>query len=51
MNQNTSTFIDDSPGVKMEGDKYGFRVVLINPTDEEWVDKVIQAVNTFQSIF
>jgi hypothetical protein len=37
--------IDDSLGVQMEGDIYGFRVLVINPIDEAWVDKVIQEVN------
>lgn len=36
--------IDDSEGVKMEGDEYGFRVVVINPYDEQWVEKVLDAV-------
>jgi hypothetical protein len=38
--------IDDSLGVEIEGNKYGFRVLRIDPNDEEWVGKVLEAVNT-----
>ena len=37
--------IDDSLGVEMEGNKYGFRVLRIDPNDEKWVDKVLRVVN------
>lgn len=40
--------VDDSEGVKMEGDEYGFRVVVINPYDEQWVEKVLDAVTTLK---
>jgi hypothetical protein len=40
--------IDDALGVKMEGDRYGFRVLVIEPTDLAWVDKVIETVNAFK---
>jgi hypothetical protein len=40
--------IDDSIGVKMEGDRYGFRVLVIEPNDLAWVDKVIKTVNAFE---
>jgi hypothetical protein len=40
--------IDDSPGVKMEGDRHGFKVLVIEPSDLAWVDKVIKAVNHFK---
>lgn len=36
--------IDDSQGVKMEGDRHGFRVLVIDPNDVAWVDKVIRVV-------
>lgn len=36
--------IDDSEGVKMEGDKYGFRVLVICPHDKQWTEKVLDAV-------
>ena len=38
--------IDDSPGVEMEGHKYGFRVLRIDPDDNEWIDKIFEVVNT-----
>ena len=41
--------IDDSLGVQMEGDIYGFRVLIINPSDEAWVDKVIQSVKEIET--
>jgi hypothetical protein len=37
--------IDDSIGVQMEGERYGFNVLVLAPDDEAWVDKVIKAVN------
>jgi hypothetical protein len=36
--------VDDSEGVKIEGDRHGFRVLVIDPNDVAWVDKVIRAV-------
>jgi hypothetical protein len=41
--------IDDSIGVKMEGDRYDFRVLVIEPNDLAWVDKVIKSVNIFKN--
>lgn len=42
--------IDDSEGVKMEGDEHGFRVVVIHPHDEHWTEKVLDAVATLRYI-
>ena len=36
--------VDDSPGVVLEGQRYGFRVVQISPEDEQWVEKVLAQV-------
>lgn len=36
--------IDDSKGVEMEGEKYNFRTVIIEETDYDWVDTVLNAV-------
>jgi hypothetical protein len=36
--------VDDSEGVRMEGDTHGFRVVLVRPEDEQWTAKVLAAV-------
>lgn len=40
--------VDDSLGVQIEGDRYGFRVLIIEATDLSWVDKVIKYVNEFE---
>jgi hypothetical protein len=32
--------IDDAPGVGLEGERYGFEVLVISPDDAEWVAKV-----------
>ena len=37
--------VDDSEGVRMEADEYGFRVIVIAPNDKQWTDKVLAAVN------
>jgi hypothetical protein len=42
--------VDDLHGVKMEGDRHGFRVLVIDPNDVTWVDKVIRAVKNLESL-
>jgi len=42
--------IDDSEGVKMEGDEHGFRVLVIHPHDEHWTEKVLDAVATLRHV-
>ncbi|MBI2808260.1 MAG: hypothetical protein HYX68_25010 [Planctomycetes bacterium] len=37
--------VDDSEGVKMEGDQHGFRVVVVTPTDLDWDKRVLAAVD------
>jgi hypothetical protein len=37
--------VDDSEGVKMEGDEHGFRVVIVRPDDQHWADVVLEAVD------
>jgi hypothetical protein len=37
--------IDDSEGVRMEGEQHGFRVVVVNPDDEHWTRTVLEAVS------
>jgi hypothetical protein len=32
--------IDDSEGVRIEGERYGFEVLVVSPTDADWVAKV-----------
>ncbi|WP_397459160.1 hypothetical protein AB3464_05745 [Pseudomonas asplenii] len=36
--------VDDSEGVKIEGTDHGFRVVVVHPEDDRWVQKVLDAV-------
>ncbi len=45
---NIDLHVDDSIGVKMEGDRCGFKVLVIEPNDLAWVDKVIKTVNAFE---
>lgn len=35
--------VDDSEGVRMEGDQHGFRVVVVRPEDRDWTEKVLNA--------
>ena len=39
-----SLHVDDSDGVRLEGERHGFRVVVLSPDDEGWVRKVLAAV-------
>ncbi len=36
--------VDDSEGVRIEGDRHGFSVVVIAPDDLDWVTRVLEAV-------
>lgn len=38
--------VDDSEGVRVEGNQHGFRVVVVKPEDENWTDKVLTASGT-----
>ena len=35
--------VDDSEGVRMEGDRHGFRVVVVQREDRDWTEKVLNA--------
>jgi hypothetical protein len=35
--------VDDSEGVRMEGEKHGFRVVVVSPEDPAWSARVLAA--------
>lgn len=41
--------VDDSEGVQIEGYDHGFRVVVVRPDDEQWADKVLEAVARVQA--
>lgn len=32
--------VDDSEGVRIEGERYGFRVLVVAPEDEAWAEQV-----------
>ncbi|MBD2181116.1 hypothetical protein H6S82_16765 [Planktothrix sp. FACHB-1355] len=36
--------VDDSEGVRLEGEKYGFEVVVISPEDRNWTERVLKAI-------
>ena len=36
--------VDDSAGVKLEGDRYGFEVIVVSPQDRNWTEKILQQV-------
>ena len=38
--------IDDSEGVRIEGGRYGFRVLVVAPEDEQWDQKVQAALGS-----
>ena len=41
--------VDDSEGVRMEGLEHRFRVVIVTPDDENWGEKVLDAVGKAQA--
>lgn len=42
--------VDDSDGVRMEGDAHGFRVVVVRPDDPHWTRHVLDAVARAQRL-
>ncbi len=36
--------IDDSEGVGIEGERYGFRTIIIPPNDRDWVQKIMSNI-------
>jgi hypothetical protein len=36
--------VDDSPGLKIEGDKFNFRTIIIEEKDLAWTDKILKTV-------
>lgn len=41
--------IDDSEGVQLEGVEHGFQVCVIRPEDEDWTQKILDAVSHFRA--
>jgi hypothetical protein len=42
--------VDDSEGVRMEGDEHGFRVVVVSPEDRYWTQKILRAVGELDKV-
>ena len=40
--------VDDSDGVQIEGEQYGFQVVVVTPDDREWVDRVLRTASDLE---
>jgi hypothetical protein len=38
--------VDDSEGVRIEGERHGFRVVVVKPEDAKWAEKVRAAIES-----
>ncbi len=39
--------IDDSAGVGMEGERFGFKTIIINPSDRDWKERVLEGIQAF----
>ena len=42
--------VDNSEGVRMEGDEHGFRVLVVRPDDTQWAQKVLDSVARVKAI-
>jgi hypothetical protein len=40
--------VDDSDGVRMEGEQHGFQVVVVTPDDRDWTAKVLRAADELE---
>ena len=38
--------VDDSEGVRIEGERHGFRVLVVGPEDTQWTEKVQAALES-----
>jgi FMN phosphatase YigB (HAD superfamily) len=43
--------VDDSEGVAIEGQRFGFRVVVVSPEDPDWAARVLEAVEARMALF
>lgn len=41
---NIDLHIDDSKGVQIEGEKYGFKVIVISETDKNWIESILKSI-------
>ena len=39
---NIDIHVDDSPGLKIEGDNYNFRTIIIDETDRNWAQTILE---------
>ena len=37
--------VDDSEGVRLEGERHGFAVVVVSPEDPDWTSRVLEAAD------
>ena len=40
--------VDDSDGVRMEGEQHGFEVVVVTPDDRDWITHVLRAADELE---
>lgn len=40
--------VDDLPGVVLEGQRHGFRVIQVSPKDDQWVETVLAEVERLE---
>lgn len=40
--------IDDSKGVEIEGEKYGFQTLIIETTDKEWTSNILKRIDAIE---
>ncbi|WP_316632762.1 hypothetical protein [uncultured Flavobacterium sp.] len=45
---NIDIHVDDSIGVEMEGEKYGFKTIIISETDENWTQRILSKIHLNQ---
>lgn len=41
--------IDDSKGVEVEGEQFGFRTIIIDVSDKAWVEKVVERIYAIET--
>lgn len=42
--------VDDSIGVEMEGQKYGFKTIIISEKDKNWTETVLNKISQIQKV-
>ena len=42
---NIDIHVDDSIGVEREGEKYGFKTIIISETDDNWTETILKEIN------